>query len=538
MRHINKWLLATSLLLIATWSVSALAQRPSRGDRSPGMRGGPPSGGRSHGGGRSSGGPMGFLQRMDTNQNGKLDPDEVQGPARGFLSRLAQESKLDLSRPIPLEAIAKAFEQMRARRSGGGTPGGDTRGGRPRPSSTSSSSSQEMEPLVPGFGEPDELEPVPGFGTLGEQLAVKIEDSDRQEAQRTLGRYDRNHDGILDKNEIQGARWRNDPLQTDRNHDGSLTLNELALRYAVRRNQRSGGSRSSQSSRSRSSSPKPSSSSSSSSNSRTDMIVRMTMSRYDSNHNGVLEKEEWSKFRTDPSAADKNHDSKITKEELTAWMAERMSGRGGDRGSEGRSRWFSSRSGRGSGRSSSATQSKSSSSSKSSPATSSSQKPIRLRTATELLPEGMPEWFAQRDANADGQIMMSEFTTSWSNDTVADFAQFDPNGDGVITAKECLQATEAGAVLGSPSPTTPAPSPSGSSGSSSPSAAVSTTGMSKEMAKYVKYAVGYIKRFDSNSDGVLTKEEWSKMSKDYSGADKDSDGRIAPRELAEFMMNR
>ncbi len=517
MLTIKKWLLVISILLMPAWTLSVQAQRPSRGDRSSGS-------------GRSTSGPMAFLQRMDTNHNGMLDPDEVQGPARGFLSRLAQEAKLDMSRPIRLETIAQAFEKMRARRSGG-TSSGNSRSGSGRPSR--SSSSQEIEPLVPDFGEPDELEPVPGFGTLGEQMAVKIEDADRDEARRTLGRYDRNHDGVLDKKEIQGARWRDDPLHTDRNHDGRLTLNELALRYAIRRNQRSGSSTSSQSSRGRSSSSKSSSSSSSSSDPRREMMTRMIMSRYDRNKNGVLEKEEWSSFRTDPSAADTNHDSKITKEELAKWMADRMSGRS-SRGGDGRSRWFSSRNGdsrsSSGGRSSSSRSQKKSSSSKSSSATSNGPRAIRLRTATELLPEGMPEWFAQRDANADGQIMMSEFATSWSNGIVKDFTQFDLNRDGIITAKECLQATEAGAVLGSPPPATASvPGKSTSTGSSSPPAATQTTGMSEKMAKYVKYAVGYIKRFDSNSDGVLTKEEWTKMSKDYSGADKDSDGRITPR---------
>jgi Ca2+-binding EF-hand superfamily protein len=51
----------------------------------------------------------------------------------------------------------------------------------------------------------------------------------------------------------------------------------------------------------------------------------------------------------------------------------------------------------------------------------------------------------------------------------------------------------------------------------------------------VKYAVGLIKRYDQNNDGVLTKDEWMKMSNDYSAADKDGDGRITPTELAAEM---
>jgi hypothetical protein len=141
---------------------------------------------------------------------------------------------------------------------------------------------------------------------------------------------------------------------------------------------------------------------------------------------------------------------------------------------------------------------------------------------------------------------------------VADFRQFDLNRDGIVTVSECKRATEAGAVLGSPSATLVAsasPGPGrysstggsssstsrGASGSTTSSAAGSTTessGTSSVSARYVKYAVGYIKRYDDDKNGVLTEQEWKKMSRDYSAADKDKDGKITPVELAEAMMKR
>ena len=48
----------------------------------------------------------------------------------------------------------------------------------------------------------------------------------------------------------------------------------------------------------------------------------------------------------------------------------------------------------------------------------------------------------------DGQVQMSEYASSWSDDVVADFAQFDLNGDGIVTPAECLEAAERGAVQG------------------------------------------------------------------------------------------
>ena len=47
----------------------------------------------------------------------------------------------------------------------------------------------------------------------------------------------------------------------------------------------------------------------------------------------------------------------------------------------------------------------------------------------------------------------------------------------------------------------------------------------------MKYAVGVIKKYDKNSDGVLTEDEWKSMPQDKSTADTDGDGRITPVEL-------
>ncbi len=204
----------------------------------PGGPGGMPGGpGGMRGGFGGGGGPAGFLARMDANGNGMLDPEESQGPARMFLDRIAGEAKLDLSRPIPLDTITKAFEEMRNRRSqeGGGDRGRGRgeEGGPGRGDNGSSARNQpEVQPLVPGFGEPDLFDPVPGFGDLGERFAVKIEEQDMQEATRTMGRSDTNKDGVLDADEIRNGRWGEDPLQTDRNRDGKLT--HQRTRTAVR----------------------------------------------------------------------------------------------------------------------------------------------------------------------------------------------------------------------------------------------------------------------------------------------------------------
>ena len=63
----------------------------------------------------------------------------------------------------------------------------------------------------------------------------------------------------------------------------------------------------------------------------------------------------------------------------------------------------------------------------------------RFRTAKELLPSGLPDWFL-RIADDDGQVPMAEYAETWTPDQAARFFQYDLNHDGVITAAECLKA--------------------------------------------------------------------------------------------------
>lgn len=59
----------------------------------------------------------------------------------------------------------------------------------------------------------------------------------------------------------------------------------------------------------------------------------------------------------------------------------------------------------------------------------------------ERLPKGLPDWYALRDADLDGQVSMAEFSTVWPLGKLDEFANLDLNGDGFIVPKECLRAT-------------------------------------------------------------------------------------------------
>ena len=179
-----------------------------------------------------------------------------------------------------------------------------------------------------------------------------------------------------------------------------------------------GGSSRNGYSRTASSSPPPASSSgpSSSGSKREEEVRRYAKSllkQYDKNRNGTLEKDEWRHMRGDPKAADRNGDNVVTLDELSDRLVAYSQRRSSRHGSESAS-------------------------------SSDSQKKetYRFLTPTERLPEGLPEWFARKDADGDGQVTMAEYASEWSETKVKEFARQDLNNDGIVTPAECLLAEE------------------------------------------------------------------------------------------------
>lgn len=330
--------------------------------------------------------PSGFIRRLDQNGNGQIDPDEAEGRAGFFLRRIAENnSDIDLSKPVPLERIEKAFAEARQRRESQGDSGrgwgrsSDSSSDRSRSDQSSgsrSSSSSSDEPLVPGFGVAPDLPAVPGFGLLAaSDGAVQVTDDDRREAERRFRYYDRNQDGVLDAEELQRTRG-GDYANYDSNKDGKLTLEELAVRYAKRRVEEE-RQREAESSRSRTSVASKSSSSSSSSD-----RGRGDWGR-DRSRGG------WGDRRDDSRRDDKSGDARVSTADL--------------------------------------------------------DKLYRARTTEERLAKaGMPSWFREGDKNGDGQVAMAEYTDEWTAAKLEEFAQYDGNNDGIITPAECIASTKAG----------------------------------------------------------------------------------------------
>lgn len=355
--------------------------------------------------------PGEILRRADDNQNGRLEPEEISGRLRSYLERVASDADIDLSRGVSVEKMEKAIRNRIDR-----DRDENDRGDKP----SSKSPSKADEPAVAGFGEEQPEQTVPGFGTK-EDLAKSsnaIDSRYPKEAVETVNkvllRYDRDNSGALERSEWDRVRWDKDnpPSSSDTNKDNILSREELLNRATARSRSASRSSRSSSSS-----------SRSSESSSPDNRILRYADSllyRYDRNKNGKLEQDEWKNMRGDWDDADRNGDRVLTKDEIAARLS---------RYSRGRSSRSSSDSG--------------SSSSRSSRDSNSDEKnSYRFLSPIERLPKGLPSWFAASDKDQDGQVMMHEFSSYWTDSKAAEFLQYDLNNDGVLTPEEYLSAKD------------------------------------------------------------------------------------------------
>jgi Ca2+-binding EF-hand superfamily protein len=303
---------------------------------------------------------------------------------------------------------------------------------------------------IPGFGVSANGTPlVPGFDvplhttTSGSQKPVEQLFDPRavERAKRTLSENDRNKNGMLDAEELDASRWTNPPIEeSDTNKDGKMSLHELCARYAKRYNWNDppGVVKAGSSGDNHGGGDKHDD------GDKTKKYAESLLKQYDENKDGLLQKDEWMKMRSDYHSADQNGDHVLTQEEIyVKLMALSGPNSGGSSSSGGNSGGSSgSRDGRGDGKPGGyGSRPGGSGSSKSGKPGES--KVARVLTPTERLPKGLPDWFLRNDSDGDGQIMMAEYAPAWTDATAADFMKYDLNGDGYITPKECLAALEA-----------------------------------------------------------------------------------------------
>lgn len=131
--------------------------------------------------------------------------------------------------------------------------------------------------------------------------------------------------------------------------------------------------------------------------------ARGLMRKYDRNKNRVLEKDEWQRIRGNPEKADTNGDGRITYDELVNRIMRKR-------------------------RETEATET--------AKKDEDAPKSYRIATPAEKLPDDLPSWFKEKDANRDGQVAMHEYARRWNDSTARRFVGLDKNDDGVITAEE------------------------------------------------------------------------------------------------------
>ena len=316
------------------------------------------------------------LERLDRNENGEIDPEEITPLSRPYLERVAKARRMSLDRPYDIERWQEAARVYFALSNGVSDE-------RIRP--TTNSTVQPFGPL------PDQPV-VPEFGLAEIKYPYTQEDLD--EADRTLRRSDRNDDGYIDVEESKRAVWTHrDPFEMDMNKDARLSRQELAQRYARRR--LLDGASSELVQRARRVGNGIERSSRGDNNRREESswwrrgsryyLTATILGRFDRNKNGRLEPDEASNIGFDTGAIDVDRNGELSRDELHEYLT-------------------------------------------------------ALQDEIGDLEDGLPGWFFELDANRDEQVAMSEFTDEWTQDKIDEFTSIDLNQDGLLTASEVLKA--------------------------------------------------------------------------------------------------
>ncbi len=326
------------------------------------------------------------LERLDVNQNGEIDPDEITPLARPYLERIARVRRLSLYRSNEISDFQEAARIYYAIQNGAS----DDRV-RARP-----------EVTVRGFRPDDEAPLVPAFGLA--EIKYPYTPDDVDEAEETLARSDRNGDGFIDRREARWARWDSrDPFEMDLNGDGKLSRMELVQRYARRRMLDDAGDELVQRARRVGNGIEPSRPQRRGErddegrslwrrNGTNYWLAGSLMERFDENRNGRLDQGEAVDLNISFGQLDVDRDGEISRTELFEYTSA-LQAEAGDTG------------------------------------------------------EGLPGWFFELDVDRDGQVAMHEFApeSEWSLEKHNEFDTFDLNADGLLTSQEVLRAV---AVVG------------------------------------------------------------------------------------------
>jgi subtilisin-like proprotein convertase family protein/Ca2+-binding EF-hand superfamily protein len=313
------------------------------------------------------------LERLDTNENGLIEPDEITPLSRPYLERIAEVRRMSLDRPNGIDTFQEAARIYYAKQNG--VASDEVRPERTGALRTFGTS--RHEPMLAEFG----------IGEVKYQYTL----DDLDEADGQLRRYDRDRDGTIDRDEARRAEWTyRDPFADDLNKDDRLSRLELAQRYARRRTLSSQSSELIQKARRAGNGIAPSRSSTSESSDRdqwwrrggsSQYLAYSILGRFDKDRNGRLDRAEFTELGMPIAEIDIDRNGEITRDEMSQYVSRMQQEVGGGE-------------------------------------------------------EGIPGWFYERDLDRDGQVSLAEFSPELTVETMAEFNALDANQDGLLTKPE------------------------------------------------------------------------------------------------------
>lgn len=184
------------------------------------------------------------------------------------------------------------------------------------------------------------------------------------------------------------------------------------------------------------------------------------LSKQDMNSDGVLQVHEWNSLPGDFPLADANGDRTVDLDELTRWTADY-----GRHRKIGVSRELPQPIAVASAEIPGAEVDDHSNAAPATTSTSERRRDLKFFVSEKRLPAGLPDWFVARDEDGDAQLTIAEFSPTGAAADIAEFARYDANRDGVMTARECVgrageksESIKTATDAGTGDPTQPAPS--------------------------------------------------------------------------------